>query len=409
MKAVATASLVVAGVLLAASVAPADEQSFPQIERGRYLATVGDCAACHTAPGGRPFAGGLAIETPFGSIVTPNITPDRETGIGAWNDNDFLRAMQQGIGPDGRHLYPAFPYPNYTKVSRDDVVAIRAYLATLEPVKHQVESNTLPFPFNIRASMVGWNALFFDEGRFQEDESKSDEWNRGAYLIQGLGHCSACHTPKNALGGDKTSVAYSGGLLQGWFVPDITANPRYGVGGWSESDIVAYLQTGHNQNAAATGPMAEVVEKSTSRMSDDDLHAMAMYLKTLGSQPESSPAAPDQALMTSGRMIYENNCTACHKGSGAGVAGLFPALAHAPNVQSTDATTIVRVLLEGAKSASTDAAPTGPAMPSFGWKMSDDQIAAVATYIRNAWGNRGASVAASSVRAIRSNLSKPPN
>lgn len=409
MKAIVTTSLGVAGVLLVAGIAAADEQSFQQIERGRYLATVGDCASCHTAPGGRSFAGGLAIETPFGSVVTPNITPDRKTGIGAWSDGDFLRAMHEGIGADGRHLYPAFPYPNYTKVSRDDVIAIRAYLATLEPVNHHVESNTLPFPFDIRAGMIGWNAMFFDEGRFQKDESKSDEWNRGAYLVEGLGHCSACHTPKNALGGDKTSVSYSGGLLQGWFAPDITANPRYGIGGWNENDIVAYLQTGHNRNAAATGPMLEVVENSTSRMTQSDLRAMAVYLKTLSNQPESLPASPDQTMMASGRMLYEGNCSACHKASGAGVAGLFPALAGAPNVQSADATTIIRVLLQGARSAATDAAPTGPAMPAFGWKLSDDQIAAVATYIRNAWGNRGASVAASSVSTVRSDLAEPAN
>ena len=235
-------------------------------ERGRYLAIVGDCTACHTAQSGAPFAGGRPVETPFGTLLTPNITPDRETGIGAWTDAEFLRAMQQGIGRDGRHLYPAFPYPWFTRVSDGDLLAMRAWLQTLPPVRNQVHPNQLPFPYSVRASLIAWNALYFRPGLFTPNASRSAEWNRGAYLVEGLGHCGACHTPKTALGGNEAGRALQGGPILGWNAPALDGDTRTGLGSWSADDIVTYLRSGHTDHAAAGGPMAEVVENSTSMM-----------------------------------------------------------------------------------------------------------------------------------------------
>lgn len=236
-----------------------DHQAFDEIARGRYLATVGDCAACHTVPGGKPYAGGLPIETPFGTLLGSNLTPDRETGIGAWTNDEFINAVKQGIGRNGKRLFPAMPYTYYTKLSRADVLAIRSYLETLEPVHNRIVSNQLPFPFNIRATMAVWNGLYFSSGAFKPDTSKSDDWNCGAHLVEGLAHCGMCHTAKNFLGGDKTSHTLEGGTLQGWFDPDLTNDLRTGLGNWSIDDIVSYLRTGHNQISGASGPMAEVI------------------------------------------------------------------------------------------------------------------------------------------------------
>src|SRR5689334_16234841 len=227
------APLIAVGVVRSYA-AMTDAQKFSQIEMGRYLATVADCAACHTIPdGGKSYAGGRAIETPFGIIVSANITPDHETGIGAWSDEQFDTAVRKGIRPDGKRLYPAMPYPSYTKMSRDDVDAIRAYLQTLEPVRNAVESDKLPFPLDIRAGMRAWDKLYFTEGEFKPDPQKSPEWNRGAYLVLGPGHCAACHTPKTTLGGDKTSESFRGSPVQGWFAPNITNDERTGIGRWS--------------------------------------------------------------------------------------------------------------------------------------------------------------------------------
>lgn len=392
------------GLCLATTAAVAQGQDFSKVERGRALAIAGDCVACHTAPGGKPFAGGLPIETPFGVLISPNITPDDETGIGKWSDSAFVRAMHDGIGRDGEHLYPAFPYPYYTKVATDDVLAIRAWLATLPPVRNYVVSNQLPFPLNIRADLIAWNALNFTPGRFQPVTGKTDEWNRGAYLVEGLGHCGACHTAKTLLGGDKSGVALQGGLLAGWFAPNIGGDTRRGLGGWSADQIVAYLKTGHNDVAAATGPMADVVTHSTSLMPAADLQAIAVYLRDQAPPPEAATARPNDAAMKLGVRIYATQCAACHVGTGSGIGGLFPTLAHAPNVQSVDATTLIRVVLQGARSVATDAAPTGAAMPAFGWKLNDDQVAAVLNYVRSNWDNRSPLVGATDVASVRKAL-----
>jgi len=391
-----------------------DPQKFDQIERGRYLTVVGDCAACHTLPGsGHDFAGGRPLETPFGVLLAPNITPDPQTGIGAWTDDEFVNALQMGTGRGGTQLFPAMPYTYYTKVTRDDALAIRAYLDTVPAVHNPVNVDQLPFPFSVRASMRVWNELFFTPGEFQPDSSKSAEWNRGAYLTEGLGHCGMCHTPKNALGGDKTAEQMQGYNLQGWFAPNITNDMRIGLGSWSADDIVTYLKTGHNQTSAATGLMAEEIDLSTSKVSDEDLKAIAVYLKDRPGDPSSqqnspqlSPLAADQGVMKAGAQIYADECSGCHGANGKGAPGLFPSLSGTPVVQQNDVTSVVHVILRGAMSAGTKPAPTAAAMPAFAWVMNDDQVAAVATYIRNSWGNAAPAVNVGDVTKERAALTE---
>lgn len=392
-----------------ANAAGIDKQDFQQIERGHYLTIVADCAACHTLPGsGHAFAGGRPIETPFGTLLSPNITPDPTTGIGAWTDQEFVNALTKGTGRNGTRLYPGMPYTYYTKLSRNDALAIRAYLKTLPSVHNPVNSDQLPFPFSMRWTLAIWDALYFTPGTFQPDPKKSAEWNRGAYLAEGPGHCGMCHTPKNFLGADDNSKRLQGYALQGWFAPNITNDPRRGIGGWSIDDIVAYLKTGHNKTSAATGLMSETLNLSTSQMKDADLKAIAVYLKGgaagSGGNKTASADPPDQAVMKAGGQIYADECSGCHGADGKGSAGLFPSLNGSPVVQQTDPTTILHVVLRGALSVGTKQAPTAPAMPQFGWILNDDEIAAVATYIRNSWGNSAPPVAAGQVKKTRQML-----
>jgi mono/diheme cytochrome c family protein len=380
-------------------------QDFTQIERGRYLTAAADCASCHDGVGTAPFSGGRPIETPFGVLLAPNITPDPQTGIGAWSDADFDAAVRAGRRRDGTLLYPAMPFPSYAKMSRDDVLAIRAYLNTLAPVRHAVKSNQLPFPFSIRASMHAWDALYFKPGAFKPDGAKSAAWNRGAYLVEGPGHCGACHTPKTVLGGDETSAALQGYAIQGWFAPDITNDQRRGLGGWSIEDIVAYLKTGHNRIAGATGPMAEEVALSSSRMTDADLIAIATYLKDQPGRNDAPAAisATDPAMVAGGA-IYRDACSGCHAIDGKGVPKLFPALANSSLLRSDDPSSAIRILLRGARSVATAQEPTAPAMPAFGWQLNDEQIAAVLTYARNSWGSSALAVSPDDVRRARTSL-----
>jgi mono/diheme cytochrome c family protein len=396
---------------LGGTAAAQSHQSFDRIERGRYLAVLSDCAACHTTPGGQPFAGGLALQTPFGILVAPNITPDQETGIGNMTNAEFLATLHDGRGHNGKRLYPAMPYPAYTGMSDEDVLAIRAYLATVTPVSNKVISNQLPFPLNIRLAMVFWNALNFTPGRYQDDPQKSAEWNRGAYIVKGAAHCGTCHTPKTVLGGDRNSAALTGATLQGWFAPDITNDPHRGIGGWSKDDLVQYLKTGTNDWTLASGPMAEAVTHSTSRMIDEDISAIATYLKDSGlgrPAPRPDPVAADDSAMRAGAAIYKDSCAACHRDAGTGESHLFPRFAGSALVQSSDPTTLVRVVLQGTRAASTPSMPTAPAMPAFDWRLNDAQVAAVLTYIRNSWGNAAAPVASDAVSRQRTSLAKAP-
>jgi mono/diheme cytochrome c family protein len=410
-----TLSLAAGALSFLAPALSARESSHSELARGRYLVQAGDCAACHTNPGGEPFAGGFPVPTPFGTIYSTNITPDRQTGIGNWTSDDFYKAMHEGVAPGGERLYPAFPYPWYTKLSRNDVDAIRAYLMTLPAVHRENEPADLPWPFSMREVMAGWNALYFKEGTFQPNPQKSAEWNLGAYLVEGLGHCGACHSPKNFAGAPQRDHAYQGGFGENWYATSLGGDLRDGLGEWTEHDIVQYLKTGANRRAAAFGAMAEVVHDSTQHLDDDDLHAIAVYLKDL---PPPAPA-PAHAATTAaagahpnvdderfarGRGDYVDQCAGCHMEDGSGIPGVFPPLKGNNVVQAKDAETVVHVILTGAKTATTKDNPTGLAMPAFDWKLDDRDVADLATYLRNTWGNAAAPVASDKVASTRKSV-----
>ncbi len=358
------------------------------IARGKALTEAGDCASCHTADPAKPFAGGKRIDTPFGGVYSPNLTPDRETGIGAWSDDDFRGALRFGIDPDGSRYYPAFPYPYFTKMVRDDIFAIRAYLATLTPVANNPPEPELRWPFNHRVVMRLWNYLFFRPGIFEPDQGKSVEWNRGGYLVTGLGHCGACHTPKNWFGADKRGRALGGNLVQGWFAPRLDGATRSGLKSWSVDDIVEYLQSGRNGRSHADGPMAEVVVNSSSKMSDADVRAIAVYLKDLPAGMREPPATPaPQDTMTDGAAVYAHACVSCHEADGSGAPRIYPPLPGNALLQASDPSSTLRIILDGAQTVTTPRAPNTGSMPAYAKQLSDQQIADVSNYIRNSWGN----------------------
>jgi mono/diheme cytochrome c family protein len=373
-----------------------------EVEKGRYLARVGDCVSCHTAPGGKPYAGGRAIDTGFGTLYTPNITPDPQTGIGGWSADDFYRAMHAGRDEHGRHLYPAFPYPWFTKVTRSDVDAIKAYLDTLEPVRQPNKAPELSWWLSWRPLMAGWNLINFDPGEFKPDPNRSAEWNRGAYLVEGLGHCGDCHTAKKTFGGPLQSQPLQGGVWQGWYAPDLSGDRREGLGRWSAADIVEYLKTGSTARTASAGRMSEVIAHSTRYFSDADLASVATYLKSLPATPsDDTPVALGGAALRRGEGLFEDHCAACHMHDGSGIPNLYPSLKGNPILQARDPMTVIKIVLGGARMVSTPEKPTGAAMPAFDWKLDDAQIADVANYVRNAWGNRAPLTDASAVAALR--------
>ncbi len=377
-------------------------------DRGRYLATAGDCMPCHTKPGGTPFAGGRAIETPFGTLYSANITPDRDNGLGGWSPDQFYRALHEGVDAEGRHLYPAFPYNYFNKISREDSDALFAYLKTLQPAKEAPPPNELKWPFSMRWLMIGWNLLFLDKDGFKTDNSQSAEWNRGAYLVNGPEHCGTCHTPMNMFGAPKTSANLRGGLFAESFAPDLSTNKKTGIGSWKTDEIIAFLKTGRNAHANASADMGEVVERSTSMLTDEDLHAIAIYLQTLSPSSEDSVDKPSKEQMRLGEDVFTDNCSACHQAKAEGVPTLFPPLEHSAEVQQRDATMLIHVILTGTRTASTEKAPTAVSMPGYHWKLSDEQIAAVTSYIRNSWGNSASSVSAKDVADLRKKLVKEP-
>lgn len=403
--------LLALALLAAPGAALADSDNIVEIAKGKALATVGDCVACHTAPNGQPFAGGLALQTPFGAIMTPNITPDNATGIGSWTADDFARAMHEGKRPGGTRLYPAFPYTFYTKVTRADTDAIFTYLRSLEPVSNSVNRNSLPFPFNIRLSMAVWNGMYFTPGEFKPDPAKSEEYNRGAYLVEGLGHCGACHSPLNALGASKTDRYLQGGSVDHWTAPNITNDMQAGLGKWSVDEVVQYLKIGQARGVIASGPMKDVVENSTAKMPDADLKAMAVYLKERGAagSPAPSPVSATDDRMKVGEAIFVDTCMACHTSKGEGIAHVFPKLAGATVVTQEDPSSLIHVVITGGQAAATASHPTAPTMPSFGYRLSDEQIASVVTYVRNSWGNAASPVTADAVKAVRGGVTGAAN
>ena len=380
-----------------------------EIEHGLYLARVGDCAACHTVEEDKPYAGDFELPTPFGSIYTSNITPDRDTGLGEWSREDFYRAMTEGLRPDGEYLYPAFPYTHFNILTRADSDAIFAYLQTLQPIRQVVREPDFPWPLSDRTTLVAWNFLNFDDdGAYRPDPDRSPDWNRGQYLVEGLAHCSGCHSPRDLSGAEKKGEErYTGGMAEGWSAPPLHA--RYGdetgIGRWSETDWADFLKHGRNDHTAAFGPMAEVIEKSTRYLNEADLRGMVAYLTDLPNVPEKlereKPLATDDPRMTAGRTIYATQCAACHGAEGEGVPGLFATLAGSGIVNAQDPTTLVRLIVEGTRAAVTDRHPTPHAMPSFDWKLSDADVADVTTYLRNAMGNAVPAVSADDVAEIR--------
>lgn len=393
-------------ILMKQPPAPEDADA---VARGRYIAIAGDCVACHTAPGSKAaFSGGYSISTPFGGIFASNITPDAETGIGNWTERDFYRAVRHGKGKEGENLYPAMPYNAYVKVSDKDMHDLWLYMRSVQPVHNKVPETDLGFPYNIRLAMMGWNLLFFSNSPFRPDMSKSAEWNRGAYLVEGLEHCGACHTPKNILGGDRDAYL-QGSNLGEWHAPDITSNSYTGIGRWSEAQIVDYLKVGSNHVAVASGPMAEAVTNSTQYLSDEDLRAIAVYLKAQPASPTKAPQplTAENAQMKMGANVYSANCDACHNSDGKGIPGIAASLADNPGLMAEDASSIITTVLQGGRGAVTHANPTSGAMPSFAWKLSDEQVAAVSTYIRNSWGNAASAVPVENVKEERELLKLP--
>lgn len=383
------------------------DQPLGVIARGEYLARAGDCVACHTEPGGELFAGGRPMATPFGSLYVPNITPDDDTGIGRWTPDDFWRTMHEGRSRDGSLLYPAMPFASYTKVSRADSDAIYAYLMSVPPVKRLNRPHELRFPFNQRELLVGWRALYFHQGEYEPDPKQSAEWNRGAYLVQGLGHCSMCHTAVTALGGSRESEAFAGGMIpnQNWYAPSLTSNREAGLGEWSLQEIVDLLQAGVSHRGAVYGPMAEVTFNSLQYLNDADVRAMAVYLKSLPPQGEKRPEPKAQLVapgtMEQGRAIYEAQCAMCHGDDGKGRPPAFPPLADNPSIEMASPVNPIRMVLNGSYAPATKRNPRPYGMPPFAHLLSDADVAAVVTYIRVAWGNGGTPVTAAQANALR--------
>ncbi len=387
---------------------PAAEQAEQRV-RGEYLARVGDCIACHTVRGGEQYAGGFEIPTPFGVLYTPNITSDPETGIGKWTADDFWRALHEGRARDGSLLYPAFPYTNYTKVTRADSDAMYAFFQTVKPVRRPNRPHEMRFPFNKRELLAGWRTLYFKPGVYKDDPQQTKEWNRGAYLVEGLGHCNACHASRNILGAVAQQDDYSGGLIpvQNWYAPSLTSSRETGLGDWEIAEIVDLLRTGVSARGAVFGPMAAVVYHSLQELTVGDLTAMAIYLK---SQSETRAPAPvavrtgdkkHAAVMKQGAAVYEKHCVACHRAKGEGVPRIYPPLANNQAITMANPVNAVRIVLNGGFPPSTEGNPRPYGMPPFAQDLNDDEIAAVVTYIRQAWGNQAPPVGPAEVGGAR--------
>jgi len=416
----ASAGFIFLGISLASLGSPSLDEKLPPMEstntvkqqppeqRGAYLARIGNCMGCHTAQGGKPYAGGHSLDTPIGTFITPNITPDQDTGIGLWNEDDFWRALHEGKGRNGTALYPAFPYTEYTKITREDSNAIFAYLRSLPPVQQRNPPSRIRFPFNLRPLIYVWRALYFEEGVYRPQTAKSEEWNRGAYLVQGLGHCNACHTARNPIGASQ-SESLGGGQIMGsnWYAPSLTSLQEASTSDWSIQEIAQLLTTGMSSRAATTGPMADVVSQSLQYLTDEDAHGMAVYLQSLpGTAPHSRGVAPelteevDEQLRQGGK-IYETYCQDCHGSFGQGSPGTYPPLAENRSIILANAVNPIRSILYGGYAPVTKTQPRPYGMPPFSQILHDKEVALVLSYIRNAWGNRGSLVTAVQVDKSR--------
>ncbi len=383
--------------------------------RGQALVRAGNCMACHSARGGAPFAGGRGIDTPFGTVFSSNLTPDRATGLGNWSSSEFWRALHHGQSKDGRLLLPAFPYTSFTQVQRTDADAMFAFLQSLAPVSAPTPAHTLSWPFNTQAALSAWRALYFKPGVYVPEPAQSPEWNRGAYLVRGLGHCAACHSARDALGGSR-GLDLAGGLIpmQNWYAPSLSSNAEAGVANWPVADIVTLLKTGTTARASVLGPMAEVVLHSTQHMPDADLQAMAVFLKALPQTQESAPeltaasrggnkpvALASSASARAGGQLYETHCLQCHGPNGQGVAGAYPALAGNRAVTMTSTANLVQVVLNGGYAPATAGNPRPYGMPPFLLVFNDSETAQLLTFLRSAWGNSASEVTPLEVNRAR--------
>lgn len=410
--------LTMAALLLLAAPAAAQAEFSPDlVAKGRYLAIAGNCAACHTAPGGQAFAGGLPMETPIGTVYSTNITPDAATGIGGYTYQDFAAAVRDGVAKDGHNLYPAMPYPSYTKVSDDDMRALYAFfMKGVAPVTKANRDTDIAWPLSMRWPLALWNATYVDFARYQPQAGKDAAWNRGAYLVEGLGHCGSCHTPRG-LGYQETATSaadgadfLSGANIDGWHAKDLRGGQGSGLGRWSDADVARFLKTGRTDTTAAFGGMVEVISHSTQHLADDDLAAMAVYLKSLSPAQADDPAPlPESKTFAAlkagdyskrGATAYMEYCASCHRPDGRGAPRIYPSLAGNSAVLTADSTSLIRVTLDGGHMAATAAEPFAFAMPAFA-RLDDSTIADILTFVRTAWGNQAGAVAAGDVADIR--------
>ncbi|WBY02657.1 cytochrome c [Ramlibacter tataouinensis] len=403
--AAAVAWLNVRGEAPLADAAPGIPVTPQRLERGAYLARAGNCAACHTDRGGPPFAGGKGIATPFGTVYAGNLTPDPATGIGNWSAAEFWRAMHHGRSKDGRLLYPAFPYTEFTRVTREDSDALYAFLQSQPAVQRPNRPHDLRFPYNQQAALAVWRALFFSPAKFEPDPAQSAEWNRGAYLARGLAHCQACHAPRNAFGATDSRMELSGGLIpmQNWYAPSLASPAEAGVQDWPVEDIVQLLKTGNSPRGAAMGPMAEVVFGSTQHLAEADLRAMATFLRQLPRHeaPAVGTARATTEVLELGERLYRNSCAQCHGPRGEGAGAAYSALAGNRTVTMDSHANLVRVILSGGFPPTTGGQPRPFGMPPFGQTLNDAEVAALASYVRGAWGNAAPAVSPLDVQKLR--------
>ncbi|HNT37787.1 MAG TPA: cytochrome c [Rubrivivax sp.] len=375
------------------------------VERGAYLARAGNCIGCHTASGGAPLAGGRGIETPFGVVVAPNLTPDANTGLGQWSADEFWRALHHGRARDGRLLYPAFPYPSFSVVTRADSDALYAYLRSVPAVAQANAPHALRFPYGTQAALALWRALYFRPGEFRSDAQQDAAWNRGKYLVQGLGHCAACHSGRDRLGGIVAPARFAGGLMPGgaWYAPSLATPAEAGVQGWQPQQVVRLLRDGVSAQASVSGPMADVVFTGTQYLSDTDLAAMARYLASIPRREPAARAVEAAAaeVLARGDALYAQHCASCHGDAGQGVAGIYPALAGNRALTLAMPHNLVQVIRHGGFPPSTAGNPRPFGMPPFGQLLDDAEIAALITFMRQSWGHRAAPVSALDVLRIR--------
>lgn len=375
------------------------------LARGAYLARAGNCMGCHTRQDAAPWSGGRVISTPFGTLYSSNLTPDEGSGLGRWSAQDFWRALHHGRSRDGRLLYPAFPYPDYTLVTPEDAFALYSYLHSLAPVARPPEPHALAFPYNTQAALTLWRALFFRPAQFESAPDRPAQWNRGAYLVRGLAHCGACHTPHNAWGAPRLGKELTGGVIPGqqWFAPSLRSTREAGLNAWPEEEALALLQAGRSAHAGVSGPMASVVADGLQYLEDADVRAMLAYLRSLSPQESAPPAhaPPTARVFAAGERLYADACAQCHGAQGEGLSRAFPALAANRAVLLDDPMNLVRLVLQGGYLPVTQDNPRPYGMPPFAHQLSDAQIAAVLSYIRNAWGNQASRVDTIDVHRVR--------